>query len=184
MRRMVVALALALVACGGEELEPMDAYESAELQARAYNFQIFPGARFLEEQTEALRRAHFVLQPDAIEAPPMAMYEADAPLEEVARFYAGKYRYGTVAENDVNDFSSVRPPAYYTAGDLAADAAGIRPIVQKLGFDLTLARYQGPWRGAHIAARESLPRVTLQRPYIDVVNDRVVDKTLILLVRE
>lgn len=181
---VAIAMALVLFGCAGEDLEPLDALESAELQARTYNFQVHPGSRFLEKQTEVLRRAHFVMQPEAVEAPPMAMYESDAPLEEVARWYAEQYGYPEVAADDVNDFSSVKPQAYYTTGDLGADAAGIAPIVEKLGLRLSLGRISGTWRGAHVSAKENLPRVSLQRPYLDVVNDRVVDKTLILMVRE
>lgn len=181
---LAMAAALLLASCGDEDLQPLDPFESAELQARMYNFQVYPGARFLEKQTEVLRRAHFVMQPDAVEAPPMAMYETDAPLEEVARWYAEKYGYAEVATDEVNDFSSVKPQAYYTAGELGPDAAAIAPIVEKLGLQLTAQRISGAWRGAHISPTEDLPRVSLQRPYVDVVNDRTTDKTLIVMVRE
>lgn len=185
MKFLALAMAAALLGgCADEDLEPLDAFESAELQARMYNFQVYPGARFLEKQTEVLRRAHFVIEPDAVEAPPMAMYETDAPLEEVARWYAEQYGYAEVAEDEVNDFSSVKPQAYYTGGELGPDAAAIAPIVEKLGLRLTPQRISGPWRGTHISPREDRPRVSLQRPYLDVVNDRAVDKTLIVMVRE
>lgn len=162
----------------------MSAEESAELQAHAYNFQVYPGAKFLEEQTELLRRAHFILQPDAIEAPPMAMYSTAAPLEEVAQFYASKYGYERIAPDEVNEFSSVKPAAYYTEGDLAADAQAVVPILEQMNRTLSLDRISGRWKGAHISTRDDMPRVTLQRPYVDIANDRVVDETLILMVRE
>jgi hypothetical protein len=180
----MLALLLLFAGCRERGLEPMTASESADLQAKVYGFQVYPGARFLEEQTELLRRAHFVMQPDAVEAPPMAMYSTAAPLEEVARFYAGKYGYERVAADEVNDFSSVKPAAYYTTGDLAADAMAVGPILGQLDRTLSNEGISGKWRGAHISARDDLPRVTLQRPFVDMVNDRIVDETLILMVRE
>ncbi|HVR42278.1 MAG TPA: hypothetical protein VMS56_02435 [Thermoanaerobaculia bacterium] len=183
-RALALAALVAMAGCREEPLEPLGAEETAELQARTYNFQVYPGARFLEAQTDVLRRAHFVMLPDAVEAPPMAMYETEAPVDEVARWYASAYGYSEVAEDDVNEFSSVRPPAYFTSGDLAADAAAILPILEKLGLELSVDRISGTWNGAHIAPREEFPRVTLQRPYVDFVNDRPVDRTLILMVRE
>jgi hypothetical protein len=180
----MLALVLLFAGCREKALEPMTASESADLQAKVYGFQVFPGATFLEDQTELLRRAHFVMQPDAVEAPPMAMYATSAPLEEVARFYAEKYGYERVAPDEVNDFSSVKPAAYYTAGDLASDAAAVEPILLQLDRKLSHEAITGGWRGAHISARDDLPRVTLQRPFVDMVNDRIVDQTLILMVRE
>jgi hypothetical protein len=180
----MLALVLLFAGCREKSLEPMTASESADLQAKVYGFQVYPGARFLEEQTDLLRRAHFVMQPDAVEAPPMAMYSTPAPLEEVANFYAGKYGYERVAADEVNDFSSVKPAAYYTAGDLAADAMAVDPVLEQLDRRLSHGEIHGQWRGAHISARDDLPRVTLQRPFVDMVNDRIVDETLILMVRE
>lgn len=186
MKKMLSVLALVLAAgCSREEtLQPLSAAESAEVQAKAYNFQVYPGARFLEPQTDLLRRAHFVLDPNAVEAPPMAMYETDDPIEKVAEYYREKYGYARVADNKVNDFSSVAPNAYLTEGDLAADAAAVQPIAAQLGVALHPEKFAGTWKGAHISPTANLPRVTLQRPYVDVVNDRAVDKTLIVMVRE
>ncbi|HEU5163422.1 MAG TPA: hypothetical protein VFV54_09780 [Thermoanaerobaculia bacterium] len=182
-RLMVAAAALVLaVSCREEKLEPVAPGDAAEVQATAYNFHVFPGARFLEQQTDVLRRSHFVLHPDAADAPPMAMYEADAPVDQVAAFYAEKYGYGAIAEN-AGPEGAEKPKAYFTSGDLSESLA-IKPITEKLGMQLKFEGLSGPWRGAHIAPRPDMPRVTLQRPYFDYVNDRVVDKTLILMVRE
>jgi hypothetical protein len=179
-RLIVAAAALAMLAsCREEKLEPVAAGEAAAVQAKAYNFHVYPGASFLEQQTDVLRRAHFVQHPDAADAPPMAVYEAEAPVEQVAAFYADKYGYPTVAESA----GAQAPKAYYTSGDLSESLA-IRPITEKLGMNLKFEGLSGPWRGAHIAPRPDMPRVTLQRPYFDFVNDRVVDRTLIIMVRE
>jgi hypothetical protein len=186
MRRLLaVGLAVvALVGCQREsEMEPLSEYESADLQARAYNFQVYPGARFLQAQTDVLRRAHFVIQPKATEAPPMAMYDSEAPLDQVANFYAERYGY-QLAANSTNNFSSVKPNAYYTGGDLTKDVAQVKPILDQLKMNTDISEAKGEYRGVHIDPSENMPRVTLQRPYFDVVNGQVVDRTLILMVRE
>lgn len=184
MKRLLIAVAaLALAAsCREEKLEPMAPHEAAEVQAKAYNFHVYPGAGFLEQQTDVLRRSHFVLHPDAADAPPMAMYEADAPIDEVAKFYADKYGYPGLAEN-AGPEGGEKPLAYFTSGDLSESLA-IRPITEKLGLKLKFEGLSGPWRGAHVSPKPNMPRVTLQRPYFDFVNDRVVDRTLILMVKE
>lgn len=186
MKRLftLVMFAGVLAACQREsELEPLSEYESADLQARAYNFQVYPGARFLQAQTDVLRRAHFVIQPKATEAPPLAMYDTQAPLEEVAKFYAQRYGY-QVAANQTNNFSAAKPNAYYTSGDLAKDVQQVLPILEKLEMKTDASKARGEYRGVHIDPSQNMPRVTLQRPYFDVVNSQVVDRTLILMVRE
>jgi len=176
---------MVLSGCRKEEtLQPLSEYESADVQARAYNFQVYPGAKFLEAETALLRRAHFVLQPEATEAPPMALYETDAPLEDVTKFYAEKYGYPRVAENELNNFSSARPAAYFTTGDLAKDTEQVKPILEKLKATVDTSKAVGAYRGAHISATGNMPRVTLQRPYFNLVRGEVVDKTLIVMVRE
>jgi hypothetical protein len=184
MQLKLVLTAFLVIACQRESaIKPLSEYESADLQARAYNFQVYPAARFLEKQTELLRKAHFVMAPNATEAPPMAMYDTDAPLDDVAKFYAGKYGY-ELAANETNNFSSVKPEAYFMSGNLAADAQNIKPILEKLKVPADLARAQGEYRGAYISPAENMPRVNLQRPYFDVANSQTVDRTLILMVRE
>ena len=180
---ILICTALLAVACRREKAQELNQYESADLQATSYNFQVFPGAAYLAPQTELLRRAHFVLQPKATSAPPMAMYDTDASLEEVAKFSAGKYEY-VVAENETNNFSSVKPEAYYTSGDLQADTLQVKPILEQLKVQSDLTKATGSWKGAHISPKTNLPRVTLQRPYFDFINSRTVDKTLILMVKE
>ncbi len=184
MKRLLIAAAALVIAaaCREEKLEPVGPGEASEVQAKAYNFVVYPGSRFLEQHTDVMRRSHFVLNPEASDAPPMAVYESDAPVDEVATFYADKYGYGAVGEG-AGPAGAGQAKAYYTSGDLSESLA-IKPITEKLGLQLKFENLSGPWRGAHIAPRPDMPRVTLQRPYFDYVNDRVVDKTLILMVRE
>lgn len=177
-------VAVSLVGCRKESpLRPLSEYESADLQARTYNFQVYPGARFLEKQTELLRRAHFVMQPNATEAPPMAMYDTEAALDQVAQFYADRYGY-KLAANQTNNFSSVQPDAFYTSGDLAKDVQTIKPVLDQLEVQTDLSKASGEYRAAHISPSENMPRVSLQRPYFDLISGQVVDRTQILLVRE
>jgi len=178
-----LSLLLLLVSCGGEKARPLSEYESTDVQAKAFNFQVYPGAKFLEGQTDILRRAHFVMQPDTKDAPHLAVYETESPLEEVARFYAEKYGY-QLAENEANDFKTIKPSAYYLAGDLAADAQAIAPVVAKLNTGTDISKAAGAYRGAYFEAQVSLPRVNLQRPYFDITSSQVVDRTLIVMVRE
>ncbi len=188
MRKTVIGtlfLCVALSACKKEEkIEPVSSYESADIQARAYNFRVIPKSRFLEPQTDLLRRAHFVLTPASKEAPPMAMYENDASVDEVAKWYAAQYEYGEIAPDVANNFSSVKPMAYYLKGDLAVDTPPIKPILEKLAVNTDLSAAKGEYRGAHISPKPGFPRVTIQRPWFDAVNGKVVNTTMVLMVRE
>ncbi|MEO8217519.1 MAG: hypothetical protein ABI718_10605 [Acidobacteriota bacterium] len=182
--KLSLFLLLALsAACGKEEVKPLSQYESANVQARAFNFQVYPGAKFQENQTDILRRAHFVLQPAATEAPPMAVYVTADPVEKVAAFYADKYGY-KIADNLSNDFSAAKPQAYFLTGDIGKDAEAIKPVADKLNLKLDPAKAKGEYRGAFFAPQASLPRVSLQRPYLDLHSGDVIDKTLIVMVRE
>jgi hypothetical protein len=180
---VVVFVALALAACRKEKsMQPMSEYESAEVQARAFNFLVYPAARLLQPETDVLKKASFVLQPGLKAAPPMVMYDTDAKLEDVAAFYAQKYGY-TISDSDAN-FKAVKPKAYYTTGDLSVDTARIKPLLIKLHMSDDVSAASGTYRGAYIAPEINLPRVTLQRPYFDIVTRKVVDRTLIIMVRE
>lgn len=180
----IVGLSILLLsACRKEQVQPLSQYESAEVQARAFNFQIYPGARLLEKQTDMLRRAHFILDPKATEAPPMAIYDTDAPLDKVAEFYGQKYGY-QIADNQANDFKSVKPSAYYFVGDLAATTTAIKPVLDQLKIPADVSKATGSFKGAYFAPQVHLPRVSLQRPYFDPLESKMVDRTQIVLVKE
>lgn len=183
-KSIVAAIAAMLLAsCGGEKAERLSDDESAAVQAKAFNFEVYPGATYLDGQADLLRRAHFVMYPDSKDAPTMAVYDTDASLEDVAKFYSEKYKV-EVAPNEANDFKTIKPAAYYLTGDLAADAAAIAPVIEKMQLGTDLSKATGTYRGAYFEAQESLPRVNLQRPWFDIANSRVVDRTLIVMVRE
>jgi hypothetical protein len=181
----LLALVLVLTAVLGCRKEPsVSDYETADAQSRGYNFIVYPGARYLAELTELVKKAHFVLVPNAKEAPQTALYDTDASLEDVANFYAKQYGYGNVAADQTGNLSSVRPPAYYRSGDLHADAVSSKPILDKLQLNVDVNKAQGRYRGANIDAQPNHPHVTLSRPYFDQTRQLTVDRTLIMLVRE
>jgi len=180
----LAAIVFALGCREEEKLVPMSEYESADLRARTYNFQVYPGARFLEHQTELLRKAHFALNPNDKHAPPMAIYDTEAPLANVVKFYTERYETGEPVPNESNGMRAIPPAAYYSRGNLAADAAALKPFLDRLGIASDVSKAEGEWQGANFMAKENLPRVTLQRPYFDAAQSVTVDRTLIVLVRE
>ena len=185
MKRFLAAVAVvALTACAKEETRPMTEYESADAEAAAFNFQVYPKAEYLPKMTDLLRRAHFVLFPEHKEAPPTAAYHTDDSVEAVAQFYATKYGHGEVAPNAVNNFSATPPKAYYRTGDVRADAEAAAPVLQKLNLKSDLTKATGTYKGAHISLTGQYPRVTIQRPYFDHQQSAMIDKTLIIMVKE
>lgn len=169
----LMTAALLFTACRGEE-------EFAEPEA--FSFVVYPGSRYLGQLTETTKNAHKVLNPGA-EPPPTAIYDTDAPLEQVAEFYAKEYGYNGVAPDDTNNLSAAKPPAYYRASDLAADARAIEELLRKMNVPTDVSKAQGMYKAAEIQARPNRPRVTVQRPYFDVTTSQVVDRTLILMSR-
>lgn len=167
-------LVLSLMAGCGKE----DQYTEPE----AFAFVVYPGARYLGGLSDATRNAHKLLKPNE-EPPPVAIYDTEKPLEEVAAFYAKSYGYGEVAPDATNNLSAAKPPAYYRTGDLAADAKQIEPLIPQLNLKTDVTKATGSYRAADIEPRPNRPRVTVQRPYFDVTTSQVVDRTLILMSR-
>jgi hypothetical protein len=184
IRKIIAICVLLLAACSQKESKPLSADESAEVQAAAYDFQVYPGSQFLPQLTDLFRRAHFVLQPGATAAPPMAAYQTDASVREVAEFYAKTYGYEAVAEDPSKATTYGAPKAYYRSGDVRADAEGGKELYAKLNLTPDFSKASGNYEGAHISATPRYPRVTVQRPYFDLQQSRMVDKTLILMVKE
>lgn len=183
-RLFCCALFVAAIGCRKETNRPVADYEVADIQARAYNFQVYPGAQYLKEPTEILRRGSLAMHPSLTEAPPMAMYDTNASIDDVAEFYRVKYDYARIAENEMNSFSSAKPNAYFSTGDMRKDLESIRPLVDQLKLKVDYDKAAGKYRGAYLAPKPGMPRVTLQRPYFDLSKNQVVDRTLIVLVRE
>jgi hypothetical protein len=171
--RLLVALALvlALAACKGEKAKEEE-----------FSFVVYPGSRYLPQVTDLMKQAHKILNP-AQEPPPTAVYDTDAPVEQVAEFYAKSYGYNTVAPDATNNLSAAKPPAYFRSGDIATDVKAIVPIAEKMNLKIDASKAQGHYKAAEIAAKPNRPRVTVQRPYFDVSTSQTVERTLILMSR-
>jgi hypothetical protein len=163
----LLVLTAIFVACRGEE-------ELAEPEA--FSFVVYPGSRYLGQITETVKAAHKVIDPSK-EPPPTAIYDTEAPLEQVADYYIKQYGYKEIAQSDAG-----KPPAYWRNGDLT-DVKGIEPIIRQMNLPTDVSKAQGAYRAAEIQARPNRPRVTLQRPYFDVLTSQVVDRTYILMSR-
>jgi hypothetical protein len=157
--------------------------ENGENEIEAFMFVVYPGSRYLPDLTELTKRAHKALQPNEPEVPPTAIYDTDASLEDVAKFYAKAYGYADVAPDATNNLSAAKPQAYYRSGDLATDTKAIVPLLQKMGVQADTSKAAGNYRAAEISPKPNRPRVTLQRPYFDLTKSEVVDRTLILMAR-
>jgi hypothetical protein len=175
-RSQWIAGMLVLLAIAGCSKE--DEYSEAE----TFSFVPYPGAKFLGQVTEVIRQAHKLMKPGE-EPPPVAAYDTDASVEEVANFYAKSYGYGSVAPDATNNLSTVPPKAYFRTGDLATDTKSIEALLPKLGLKTDVSQAKGTYKAAEIAPRPNRPRVTVQRPYFDVGTSKVVDKTIILMSR-
>lgn len=169
---LLVVTAL-LAGCRGKE-------EFAEPEA--FSFVVYPGSRYLGQLTETTKNAHRIVTPGQ-EPPPTAIYDTDAPVEQVAEFYAKEYGYKEIAPDMTNNLSAAKPPAYYRTGDLTADVKGIEPLLKQMNVPTDVSKAVGAYRAADILPRPNRPRVTVQRPYFDVTTSQVVDKTIILMSR-
>ena len=152
--------------------------EEEYTEPEAFSFVVYPGARYLGQISEIIKQAHKAGNPNQ-EPPPVAVYDTDAPVEEVATFYAKAYGYGSVAAQG----GEGGPPAYYRSGDLAADNRGAADMMKQLGLNTDVSKAVGSYRAAEIKSKPNRPRVTVQRPYFDVTSSQVVDRTLILMAR-
>lgn len=178
MKRLQITAAMlllisSLAGCGKE-----DDYTEPE----AFSFVVYPGSRYQGELTEAQKQGHRVLKPNE-EPPPIAVYDTDASVEDVASFYAKSYGYGTIAPDPTDNLSATKPVAYFRTGDLATDTVAIAILLEQLKFGTDVSKAQGAYKAAEIEPRPNRPRVTVQRPYFNVKTSQVVDRTIILMSR-
>lgn len=176
-RALIAALVCTLALTGCTNEPPLAATEP-----EGFAFKVYPGSKYLAQITEVTKEAHRVIKPNE-EAPPTAIYESDATVEQVADYYAKEYGYNTVAPDATNNLSVTKPPAYYRSGDLATDAKAIAPLLPKLKLTTDITKAQGMYKAAEIEPKPNRPRVTVQRPYFDVTTSQVVDRTMILMAR-
>ena len=79
--------------------------------------------------------------------------------------------------------SAAKPPAYYRTGELAEDVKSVQELITKLGLQTDVSKAVGTYKGSYVAPRPNRPRVTIQRPYFDMIKSEVVDRTVILMSR-
>jgi hypothetical protein len=157
--------------------------EKDESEEDAFSFVVYPGARYLPHLTELTKQAHKVIKPNEPEAPPTAIYDTDASVDDVANFYVKAYGYPGVAPDATNNLSSAKPPAYRRRGDITADVTAIEALLAKMNIHPDLAKATGSYKAVEIAPKPNRPRVTIQHPYFDVTTSQVVDRTIILMAR-
>lgn len=177
-RRILALLAVALIAAALAGCGKEDDSDDAD----AFSFVTYPGSRYLAQLTELTKQAHKILKPGQ-EAPPVAIYDTDASVDDVANFYIKSYGYSGIAPDATNNLSAAKPPAYRRSGDLGADNAGAQPLFEKLGVKPDVTKAKGQYQAVEIAPKPNRPRVTIQRPYFDVTTSQVVDRTLVLMAR-
>lgn len=155
-------------------------HQEADRGVAAYSY---PGARQLHQQEVILHRAHALLNPGA-DAREIVILETADSVESVALFYAARYGIRQVVEDTVNDFSATLPPAYYREGDIGEDVRQYAHIVAALGLPFDPESISGSYRGAQINGTSTQPTITIQRPYIELPNGTIVDRTVILISKE
>lgn len=165
---------IALASCHKEQTA------TSQPEPEAFSFVVYPGAQYLQELTDLDKKADAVTHPNG-PIPPLAIYDTDAPLDTVADYYVKQYGYAKIAPDATNNLSAARPQAYYRAGDLHDDVVPIEALLHKLGVNTDISKAQGKYRAVEIDAKKNRPRVTIQRPYFDVLKSQVIDRTMILM---
>ena len=82
-RWMLALIAVAALAT----LAASCSHEDETDEAEAFSFVVYPGSRYLAQLTELTKQAHKAIKPSE-EPPPVAIYDTDASVEDVANFYA------------------------------------------------------------------------------------------------
>jgi hypothetical protein len=162
---------LFLLVAAGCDREPsgVTSYEWVAPELRIAPFPLYPGASANAGQTELIRRARQLNTANAAAAKArLALYETDASLETVERYYV--------------DLLAATPDAVTRAGgNFAADDARLAPLLQRLGQPFTPTTGDRVYRTVVIRGGAGKVTVSLQRPYRDFVRDTIVDKTSILI---
>lgn len=175
LKYLMLVAVVAIAGCKGET-------KSESTEPPTFQFTIYPNSRYLQQVTEVFKQASKAYHPTE-EIPPMAVYDSEASVDQVAQFYAKAYGYPTIAPDATNDLSAAKPPAYYRTGDMAADIKSAADMIQKLNLKVDTSKAAGTYRAAEIAPKPNRPRVTIQRPYFDITTSQVVDRTIILMAR-
>ena len=172
---VMAALCVLVAGCKKEETQPDE--------ADTFSFVVYPGSKYLAQLTDLTKQAHRTLNPNAPDAPPVAIYDSEASVEDVANFYVKEYGYGQIAPDATNNLSAAKPQAYYRTGDLALDVKAIEDLLKKMNLNTDVTKATGTYRAVEVNPKPNRPRVTIQRPYFDIATSQVVDRTLILMSR-
>ncbi len=152
-------------------------------QQNDLHFPVYPGAVQRPRIARIFVNAHEILNRDDPREIDLMVLDSAASVEEVAEWYAKLYGF-EVSQDQVNDFSPMPPRAYLLEGNLRNDFEGIKPLLAKMGIEPEVQGVEGMYQGAHVDAVYGRPRVSIQRPYVDPVREKLVDRTLILLVHD
>ncbi|MCM2317544.1 MAG: hypothetical protein NDJ92_20530 [Thermoanaerobaculia bacterium] len=146
-------------------------YEWVDPAAEKAPFPVYPGATRLPEQTDLVRRARAILRPGNVRASRVVLFETDAPIDAVASHFSKLYESGDGTPATVQQ----------GIGDHAKDEAALVPVLAKLGVTSTPLAGKHEYRSALIAGGPRRPTISLQRPWRDLLGDRVIDRTLIMI---
>lgn len=166
--------AAAIIGCGKEQPAP---------EPQTFAFVVYPGAKYLPQLTDLFKQASHIVKPNE-EPAQFAVYDTDAPIEDVATWYANNYGYGKVAADSTNNLSAAKPAAYFRTGDLGSDAKATQDLMKKVSPNADVNKAVGSYKAAEIEAKPNRPHVTIERPYFDPAKSEVVNRTLILMLRQ
>lgn len=180
--RLAFIVLLTAGACSEPAERPLESWEVASLQAASYNFKAYPGAVYNEPQTSLLRRAHAEMSPGA-EPLQVIVLESDDPIDSVAQWYAAQHGLTPVRPSPPDPLPDT-PVSFFRSGRLEDDAAAIAPLLERLVPEANPAAAKGDYRAAQLMPTTAFPRVTIQQPWFDPLENRVRPSTLIVMVRE
>lgn len=153
------------------EPQRLASYEWADPAAGVGPFLVYPGATVLVEQTELVRRARGLLEPKGGAERRLLLADTDAPIDTIAAHYAALYA--------VDGATPV--PQRKGVGDHAADEASLAPVLAKLGVRHTPCTSGCGYRSVEIPREGKRPSISIQRPWRNFIEDRIVDRTLITI---
>ncbi|MGK2858367.1 MAG: hypothetical protein ACSLFQ_14295 [Thermoanaerobaculia bacterium] len=167
---MAAFLVVCIAGCRSEPTR-LASYEWADPAAEVGPFLVYPGATVLVEQTELVRRARGLLEPKGGAERHLLLADTDAPIDTIAAHFAALY---------ATD-SGAPVPLQTGVGDHASDEASLAPVLTKLGVRHTPCTGDCGYRWVEIPRDGKRPSISIQRPWRNFIEDRIVDRTLITI---
>lgn len=118
-----------------------------------------------------MRRARGLLEPKGGAERRLLLADTDAPLDAIAEHYSAVY-----AADGGAPVSLQRG-----VGDHASDEASLAPVLAKLGIRHTPCTRDCSYRWVEIPRDGKRPSISIQRPWRNFIEDRIVDRTLITI---